>query len=271
MGNSEVGHLNLGAGTIVKQDLLRIDEAVADGSFFDDDALAAACAAGRESGRLHLLGLVSHGGVHASMDHLRAIAELAEREGVPDVVLHAFTDGRDTLPDSGADALAQGRALAAARRDGHRPLLGDGPRPALGPHQARLRRARARSGGHPAGRQRRGCRARRLRARRDRRVHPADAGGGGGPHPRRRRGRLLQLPPRPRPPAHAGAGRAGLRRVRPRRRAARLADDADRVPGGLGLPDRLPAGAAERHARLGAGRARASPSCTWPRPRSTPT
>jgi 2,3-bisphosphoglycerate-independent phosphoglycerate mutase len=107
MGNSEVGHLNLGAGAIVKQDLLRIDDAIADGSFFEREALKAACAAGREAGRLHLLGLVSKGGVHASMDHLRALAGLAEREGVPDVVLHAFTDGRDTNPDSGAAALAK--------------------------------------------------------------------------------------------------------------------------------------------------------------------
>ncbi len=71
MGNSEVGHLNLGAGAIVPQDLKRIDDAVSDGSFFDNDVLRAACAAGREAGRLHLLGLVSAGGVHASMDHLR--------------------------------------------------------------------------------------------------------------------------------------------------------------------------------------------------------
>lgn len=107
MGNSEVGHLNLGAGAIVKQDLLRIDDSITDGSFAKGEALKAACAAGRDAGRLHLLGLVSEGGVHASMDHLRAIAELAEAEGVPDVVLHAFTDGRDTLPDSGAAALAK--------------------------------------------------------------------------------------------------------------------------------------------------------------------
>jgi 2,3-bisphosphoglycerate-independent phosphoglycerate mutase len=110
MGNSEVGHLNLGAGAIVKQDLLRIDDAIADGSFFEREALRAACARAREAGRLHLLGLVSEGGVHASMDHLRAIAELAQREGVPDVVLHAFTDGRDTNPDSGAAALAKAEA-----------------------------------------------------------------------------------------------------------------------------------------------------------------
>jgi 2,3-bisphosphoglycerate-independent phosphoglycerate mutase len=106
MGNSEVGHLNLGAGQIVRQDLTRIDDAIADGSFARNEVLRTACAAGRESGRLHLLGLVSGGGVHASMDHLRACIELAASEGVPDVVLHAFTDGRDTLPDSGAGYLA---------------------------------------------------------------------------------------------------------------------------------------------------------------------
>jgi 2,3-bisphosphoglycerate-independent phosphoglycerate mutase len=107
MGNSEVGHLNLGAGAIVRQDLTRIDDAIADGSFFDNEVLHQACAAGRDSGRLHLLGLVSAGGVHASMGHLHALLELANREGVPDVVVHAFTDGRDTNPDSGAGYLAE--------------------------------------------------------------------------------------------------------------------------------------------------------------------
>ena len=103
MGNSEVGHLNLGAGAVVKQDLLRIDEAIEDGSFFENETLRAAC----RTERLHLLGLVSRGGVHSSMDHLRALIELAGREEVPDVVLHAFTDGRDTLPDSGAGYVAE--------------------------------------------------------------------------------------------------------------------------------------------------------------------
>jgi len=106
MGNSEVGHLNLGAGSIVAQDLKRIADAVEDGSIFDNVVLREACAAGREAGRLHLLGLVSDGGVHASLDHLRALTRLASREQVPDVILHAFTDGRDTLPDSGAGFLA---------------------------------------------------------------------------------------------------------------------------------------------------------------------
>jgi 2,3-bisphosphoglycerate-independent phosphoglycerate mutase len=103
MGNSEVGHLNLGAGAIVKQDLARIDDAVADGSFFDNEVLLAACERARNSprGRLHLLGLLSDGGVHSGWEHIEACIELASQEGVPDVVVHAFTDGRDTLPHGG--------------------------------------------------------------------------------------------------------------------------------------------------------------------------
>jgi 2,3-bisphosphoglycerate-independent phosphoglycerate mutase len=111
MGNSEVGHLNLGAGAVVKQDLLRIDEAIADGSFFENEALRAAC----RGERLHLLGLVSDGGVHSSMDHLRALVELAGRESVPDVVIHAFTDGRDTNPDSGVRHVAEVESWGGAR------------------------------------------------------------------------------------------------------------------------------------------------------------
>jgi 2,3-bisphosphoglycerate-independent phosphoglycerate mutase len=94
MGNSEVGHLNLGAGAVVKQDLTRIDDAVEDGSFADNDVLRAAM----DAPRVHLLGLVSEGGVHASMDHLRALIQMAGDKAV----VHVFTDGRDTLPDSGA-------------------------------------------------------------------------------------------------------------------------------------------------------------------------
>jgi 2,3-bisphosphoglycerate-independent phosphoglycerate mutase len=102
MGNSEVGHLNLGAGAVVKQDLLRINDAIADGSFFENATLRAICGRARAGprGRLHLLGLVSDGGVHSGWEHIEACIELAAGEGVPDVVVHAFTDGRDTLPDS---------------------------------------------------------------------------------------------------------------------------------------------------------------------------
>ncbi len=102
MGNSEVGHLNLGAGRVVMQDLVRISKAIADGSFFRNEALVAACRNAREKGRtLHLLGLIGAGGVHAIDTHLLAIIELARRERVPRVAIHAFMDGRDTLPRSG--------------------------------------------------------------------------------------------------------------------------------------------------------------------------
>jgi 2,3-bisphosphoglycerate-independent phosphoglycerate mutase len=116
MGNSEVGHLNLGAGAVVRQDLMRIDDAIADGSFADNEVLADACAAARRSDRLHLLGLVSDGGVHAGFDHLRALIELASEHDVEDVVLHAFTDGRDTLPHSGAGFLETAEQWLAANR-----------------------------------------------------------------------------------------------------------------------------------------------------------
>ena len=111
MGNSEVGHLNLGAGAVVKQDLLRIDEAIEDGSFYENEALKAAM----DAGRVHLLGLVSDGGVHSSMDHLRALVELARRQAVPDIIIHAFTDGRDTAPDSGVRHVAEAGGWDGAR------------------------------------------------------------------------------------------------------------------------------------------------------------
>jgi 2,3-bisphosphoglycerate-independent phosphoglycerate mutase len=102
MGNSEVGHLNLGAGAVVRQDLTRIDDAVADGSFAGNDVLRAAM---EDAPRVHLIGLVSEGGVHSGFHHLKALIELAGALGVEDLVLHAFTDGRDTLPTAGAGYL----------------------------------------------------------------------------------------------------------------------------------------------------------------------
>ncbi len=107
MGNSEVGHMNLGAGRIVYQDLTRIDAAIEDGSFFANDELRAACAAVRESGgTLHLMGLLSPGGVHSHERHLFAMLELAVRMQVPEVAVHAFLDGRDMPPKSAGPSLA---------------------------------------------------------------------------------------------------------------------------------------------------------------------
>jgi 2,3-bisphosphoglycerate-independent phosphoglycerate mutase len=102
MGNSEVGHLNLGAGAVVKQDLTRIDEAVENGTLAENEVLGQALA-GAE--RVHLIGLVSDGGVHSGWKHLRALIDLAAEREVPDLVIHAFTDGRDTLPTAGAGYL----------------------------------------------------------------------------------------------------------------------------------------------------------------------
>jgi 2,3-bisphosphoglycerate-independent phosphoglycerate mutase len=102
MGNSEVGHLNLGAGRVVKQDLVRIDESIEDGSFFTKQAFLDACRRVREKGgTLHLMGLLGDGGVHAMDRHLHALIDLCAREGVPRVALHCLIDGRDTMPTSG--------------------------------------------------------------------------------------------------------------------------------------------------------------------------
>ena len=107
MGNSEVGHLNLGAGRVVYQDLTRITKAIADGDFFTNPALLECIRKTRAAGgRLHLTGLLSDGGVHSHNTHLYALVELAKQEGV-EVFIHALLDGRDTPPQSGADYLVQ--------------------------------------------------------------------------------------------------------------------------------------------------------------------
>ena len=106
MGNSEVGHMNLGAGRIVYQDLTRVDAAIEDGSFFTNAELHAACAAVNASGgTLHVLGLLSPGGVHSHEQHIFAMLELAQRAGVAKVAVHAFLDGRDTPPQSAEASL----------------------------------------------------------------------------------------------------------------------------------------------------------------------
>ncbi len=107
MGNSEVGHLNLGAGRIVPQSLSYIQDRIDDGRLFDDPVLGGLCDAVAADGRtLHLLGLVSDGGVHADLRHLVALIDLAGRRGVARIAVHAFTDGRDTAPDGGRGYLA---------------------------------------------------------------------------------------------------------------------------------------------------------------------
>ncbi|HEY4555338.1 MAG TPA: 2,3-bisphosphoglycerate-independent phosphoglycerate mutase, partial [Lysobacter sp.] len=112
MGNSEVGHMNLGAGRIVYQDLTRIDAAIEDGSFFGNAELRAACTAVQETGRtLHVMGLLSPGGVHSHETHIWAMLKLAQQMGVQNVVVHAFLDGRDMPPRSARPSL---EALQAA-------------------------------------------------------------------------------------------------------------------------------------------------------------
>jgi 2,3-bisphosphoglycerate-independent phosphoglycerate mutase len=112
MGNSEVGHLNLGAGSVVRQDLVRIDDAVADATLAQNELLRAAFA---DAERVHLIGLVSDGGVHSSIDHLRALIALGHSLAVKDLVVHAFTDGRDTLPHAGVNYLRELDGTQGAR------------------------------------------------------------------------------------------------------------------------------------------------------------
>jgi 2,3-bisphosphoglycerate-independent phosphoglycerate mutase len=118
MGNSEVGHLNLGAGRVVPQDLVRISQAIADGSFFRNEVLLDLCRAVKSRGStLHLVGLVGNGGVHALDEHLFALIDLAEREAIPRVAIHALLDGRDTPPRSALGFMRELLARARGRAD----------------------------------------------------------------------------------------------------------------------------------------------------------
>src|SRR5574340_108590 len=101
MGNSEVGHLNIGAGRVIHMDITRIDLMIENGDLFDNPVLKDAMRHARTH-RLHFMGLCSQGGVHSQLTHLYALLEMAKREGVTDVCLHCFMDGRDTPPESGA-------------------------------------------------------------------------------------------------------------------------------------------------------------------------
>ncbi len=114
MGNSEVGHLNLGAGRVVRMDISRIDAAIASGAFFSDPAIVRAMEMGaREGQALHLIGLLSDGGVHSHQRHLYALLRMAAQRGLTRVYVHAFMDGRDTLPTSGAGYLEELQAKFA--------------------------------------------------------------------------------------------------------------------------------------------------------------
>lgn len=106
MGNSEVGHLNIGAGRIVYQELTRINKSIRDGDFFTNPVLLDAMKQAKQS-KLHLIGLVSEGGVHSSQEHLHALCDLAQQQGVEHVFIHAFTDGRDCDPKSGLGFIQQ--------------------------------------------------------------------------------------------------------------------------------------------------------------------
>jgi 2,3-bisphosphoglycerate-independent phosphoglycerate mutase len=121
MGNSEVGHLTIGSGRVLFQDLQRVNRAIADGSLFENPALVNAFTRAREhEAKVHLLGLVSYGGVHSHIDHLRALLELAQRQEMADsTFIHAFTDGRDVSPHAAVRDLAElpaGRIATVAGR-----------------------------------------------------------------------------------------------------------------------------------------------------------
>ncbi|MBV6716296.1 2,3-bisphosphoglycerate-independent phosphoglycerate mutase [Paenibacillus chitinolyticus] len=114
MGNSEVGHLNIGAGRVVYQDLTRISKSIRDGEFFDNNTLIGAVRHAKQNNKkLHLYGLLSDGGVHSHIAHLFALLELAKKEDLQDVYIHAFLDGRDVAPDSAKNYMEQLQAKIA--------------------------------------------------------------------------------------------------------------------------------------------------------------
>ena len=115
MGNSEVGHLNIGAGRIVYQDLVKINRACKDGSIMQNPGIVAACTYAKENGKkLHLMGLTSDGGVHSSLDHLFKLIEVAKEYGLDKTFVHCFMDGRDTDPKSGVGFISQLTEVCAA-------------------------------------------------------------------------------------------------------------------------------------------------------------
>lgn len=106
-GNSEVGHLNIGAGRIVWQELTRVNKDIEEGTFYNNKVLLDAAGKARKRGKVHLMGLFSDGGVHSHIEHLYALLKLMKKQGVPNVYVHAFTDGRDTSPTGGVEYVKQ--------------------------------------------------------------------------------------------------------------------------------------------------------------------
>ena len=284
MGNSEVGHLNLGAGRPVLQDLPRIDAAIADGSFFERPALRRRlrrAPRGRTAASTSSAS-IGPGGVHANDRHLVALVELAARQGVPSVRVHALLDGRDTPPRSAhrATSRTSSARLAAAHPDARIATVG-GRYYAMDRDQRWERIARGYEAivhgvGERAPQRDRRPSSRRTRAARTTSSSlPTVIDGVDG---RVRDGDPIihrQLPGRPRPPADPRPRRRGLRRLRPRRPPAPRPRDLlvvtmteyEAGPAGRG---RVPArgGPLARPRRLGR---RAGASSTSPRPRSTPT
>ncbi len=111
-GNSEVGHLNIGAGRIVWQELSRINKAIKDGSFFENEELLEAVERAKSKNKIHIMGLFSDGGVHSHNEHLYALLELCKKHGIENVNVHAFTDGRDTSPNGGIEYAKEFEAKA---------------------------------------------------------------------------------------------------------------------------------------------------------------
>ena len=231
MGNSEVGHLNLGAGAVVKQDLTRIDEAV-------ERRLAGrrtrCCASAlTDAPRVHLIGLVSDGGVHSSLDHLEALIELAAEWACRTSSSTPSPTGATRRRPPAPASSAASRAGCASRRGRVGSVVGRYFAMDRDKRWERTQRAYdllvARRGRAPR-RHRRGGGARRLRARRDRRVHHADDRRRGGADPPRRLRHRVQLPPRPHAPDHRAA-KLDRGRRRPTRYTTLTEYEEDWLPG----------------------------------------
>ena len=212
MGNSEVGHLNLGAGSVVRQDLTRIDDAIEDGSFVANEVLRT-LRRRAPTGRLHLLGLVSEGGVHA-LDHLKALIELAAEQGVPDSCCTPSPTGATRCPTPARASWRPPRAGCATRAAGWRPSPAATSRwtataAGSGPSWPTTRSSKGEAGGRTPTSGDAAVEAAYERGETDEFVEPTLVGEEGA-HPRRRRRAVLQLPARPRAPADASARRSRL-------------------------------------------------------------